>query len=133
MLTLYDFKSSGNGYKVRLLLHQLRLPFIYVETNILKGETQTPQFLEMNPNGKVPLLSLGDGRFLAESNAILLHLAEGTRFLPSDSWQKSKLYEWLFFEQYSHEPNIATPRFWKNYLKVGEYDEAELKRRQLAG
>jgi len=133
MLTLYDFKSSGNGYKVRLLLHQLRLPFIYVETNILKGETKTPQFLEMNPNGKVPLLSLGDGRFLAESNAILLHLAEGTRFLPSDSWQKSKLYEWLFFEQYSHEPNIATPRFWKNYLKVGEYDEAELKRRQLAG
>ena len=133
MLTLYDFKSSGNGYKVRLLLHQLRLPFIYVETNILKGETQTPQFLEMNPNGKVPLLSLGDGRFLAESNAILLHLAEGTRFLPSDSWQKSKLYEWLFFEQYSHEPNIATPRFWKNYLKVGEYDEEELKRRQLAG
>lgn len=133
MLTLYDFKSSGNGYKVRLLLHQLRLPFIYVETNILKGETKTPQFLEMNPNGKVPLLSLGDGRFLAESNAILLHLAEGTRFLPSDSWQKSKLYEWLFFEQYSHEPNIATPRFWKNYLKDGEYNEAELKRRQLAG
>ena len=120
MLTLYDFKSSGNGYKVRLLLHQLRLPFIYLETYILKGETQTPQFLEMNPKGKMPLLSLGDGRFLAESNAILLHLAEGTRFLPSDSWQKSKLYEWLFFEQYSHEPNIATPRFWKNYLKVGE-------------
>ncbi|MDG2197854.1 MAG: glutathione S-transferase family protein [SAR324 cluster bacterium] len=133
MLTLYDFKSSGNGYKVRLLLHQLRLPFIYVEINILKGETQTTQFLKMNPNGKVPLLSLGDGRFLAESNAILLHLAEGTRFLPSDSWQKSKLYEWLFFEQYSHESNIATPRFWKNYLKDGEYDETELKRHQLDG
>ena len=60
MLTLYDFKSSGNGYKVRLLLHQLRLPFIYVETNILKGESRTPQFLEMNPNGKVPTLALGD-------------------------------------------------------------------------
>ena len=80
MLTLYDFKSSGNGYKVRLLLHQLRLPFIYVETNILKGESRTPQFLEMNPNGKVPTLALGDGRYLAESNAILLYLAEGQDF-----------------------------------------------------
>ena len=133
MLTLYDFKSSGNGYKVRLLLHQLRLPFIYVETNILKGESRTPQFLEMNPNGKVPTLALGDGRYLVESNAILLYLAEGTGFLPSDSWQRSKVHEWLFFEQYSHEPNIATPRFWKIYLRVGEYDERELKRRHQAG
>ena len=129
MLTLYDFKSSGNGYKVRLLLHQLRLPFIYVEPNILKGESRTPQFLEMNPNGKVPTLALGDGRYLVESNAILLYLAEGTGFLPSDSWHRSKVHEW----QYSHEPNIATPRFWKNYLRVGEYDERELKRRQQAG
>ena len=133
MPTLYDFKSSGNGYKVRLLLHQLRLPFIYVETNILKGESRTPQFLKMNPNGKVPTLALGDGRYLAESNAILLYLAEGTGFLPSDPWQRSKVHEWLFFEQYSHEPNIATPRFWKNYLRLGEYDERELKRRQHAG
>ena len=133
MLTLYDFKSSGNGYKVRLLLHQLRLPFIYVETNILKGESRTPLFLEMNPNGKVPTLALGDGRYLAESNAILLYLAEGTGFIPNDPWQRSKVHEWLFFEQYSHEPNISTPRFWKNYLRVGEYDELELKRRQRAG
>ena len=133
MLTLYDFKSSGNGYKVRLLLHQLRLPFIYVETNILKGESRTPLFLEMNPNGKVPTLALGDGRYLAESNAILLCLAEGTGFIPNDPWQRSKVHEWLFFEQYSHEPNISTPRFWKNYLRVGEYDELELKRRQRAG
>ena len=121
MLTLYDFKFSGNGYKVWLLLHQLRQPFIYLETNILKGESRTPQFLEMNPNGKVPTLALGDGRYLGESNAILLYLAEGTGFLPSDLWQQSKAHEWLFFEQYSHEPNIATPRFWKNYLRVGEY------------
>ena len=89
MLALNDFKSSGNGYKVRLLLHQLRLPFIYVETNILKGESRTPQFLEMNPNGKVPTLALGDGRYLANSNAILLYLAEGSGFLPSDPWQRS--------------------------------------------
>jgi glutathione S-transferase len=133
MLTLYAFKSSGNCYKVRLLLNQLRLPFIYVETNILKGETQTPQFLDMNPNGKVPTLAFGHGRFLTESNAILLHLAEKTHFLPTNSWHKSKVHEWLFFEQNSHEPNIATPRFWKNYLKVGEYDEHELKRLQQAG
>ena len=93
MLTLYDFKSSGNGYKVRLLLHQLRQPFIYLETNILKGESRTPQFLEMNPNGKVPTLALGDGRYLAESNAILLYLAEGTGFLPSDPWQHIKVHE----------------------------------------
>ena len=119
MLTLYDFKSSGNGYKVRLLLHQLRLPLIYVETNILKGESRTPQFLEMNPNGKVPTLALGDGLYLAESNAILLYLTEETGFLPSDPCQRSKVHEWLFFEQYSHEPNIATSRLWKNYLRLG--------------
>ena len=111
----------------------MRLPFIYVETNILKGESRTPQFLEINPNGKVPTLALGDVRYLVESNAMLLYLAEGTGFLPSDSWQRSKVHEWLFFEQYSHEPNIATPRFWKNYLRLGEYDERELKRRQQVG
>ena len=133
MLTLYDFKSSGNAYKVWLPLHQLRLPFIYLETNILEGESRTPQFLEMNRNGKVPTLALEDGRYLAESNAILLYLAEGTGFLPSDPWQRSKVHEWLFFEQYSHEPNIATPRFWKNYLRAGEYDERELKWLQQAG
>ena len=93
MLNLYDFKSSGNGYKVRLLLHQLRQPFIYLETNILEGESRTPQFLEMNRNGKVPTLALGDGRYLAESNAILLYLAEGTGFLRSDPWQRSKVHE----------------------------------------
>ena len=87
----------------------------------------------MNPNGKVPTLALEDGSYLSGSNAILLYLAEGTGFLSSDPWQHSKLHEWLFFEQYSHEPNIATPRFWKNYLWVGEYDECELKRRQQSG
>ena len=87
----------------------------------------------MNRNGKVPTLALEDVRYLAESNAILLYLAEGTGFLPSDPWQRSKVHEWLFFEQYSHEPNIATPRFWKIYLRVGEYDERELKRRHQAG
>ena len=78
-------------------------------------------------------MTLGDGCYLGEFNAILLYLAEGTGFLPSDSWQRSKVQEWVFFEQYSHEPNIATPRFWKNYLRVGEYDERELKLRQQAG
>ena len=98
-----------------------------------KGRAELRNFWRWIQTEKVPTLALGDGRYLAESNAILLYLAEGTGFLPSDPWQRSKVHEWLFFEQYSHEPNIATPWFWKNYLRVGEYDERELKRRQQAG
>ena len=82
MLTLYDYLSSGNGYKCRLLLHQLGIPFRRVELDILKGETRTPEFLAKNPNGRIPALELEDGTVLAESNAILFYLAEGTPFLP---------------------------------------------------
>jgi len=133
MLTLYDFRPSGNGYKVRLILKHLGIPYDYVDTDILKGETRTAAFLAMNPNGKIPTLDFGDGRVLSESNAILLHFADGTAFLPGDPWEKSKVHEWLFFEQYSHEPNIASPRFWLHYLEPGQYDETELRKRQKAG
>jgi len=112
MLRLYDYLESGNGYKVRLLLHQLGLPFERVELDILKGETRTPGFLAKNPNGRIPTLELEDGTFLPESNAILWYLAEGTPFLPAERLARAQALSWMCFEQYSHEPNIATLRFW---------------------
>jgi glutathione S-transferase len=112
MLRLYDYLVSGNGYKVRLLLHQLGLPFERVELDILKGETRTPAFLARNPNGRIPTLELEDGTHLPESNAILWYLAEGTPLLPQERLARAQALSWLCFEQYSHEPNIATLRFW---------------------
>jgi glutathione S-transferase len=108
--TLYSMQSSGNCYKPRLLMHQLGLPFRLIDTDSMSGETRTPEFLALNPNGKVPLLMLPDGRMLAESNAMLLHLAEGTPRLPADAYDRAVCYQWLFFEQYSHEPYIAVAR-----------------------
>ena len=112
MLRLYDYFESGNAYKVRLLLCQLGLPFERVEVDILRGETRRPEFLALNPNHRVPLVEWPDGRRLAESNAILFHLAEGSPYLPEDSWERAQVLQWLFFEQYSHEPCIAVVRFW---------------------
>ena len=112
MLRLYDYLPSGNGYKVRLLLHQLGIPFERVEMDILRGETRTPEFLAKNPNGRIPTLELEDGSHLAESNAILCYLADGTPFLPADRLERARVLQWMCFEQYSHEPNIATVRFW---------------------
>ncbi len=116
MYTLYGSSISGNCWKPAFMLRQRKLPFRWVEVDILKHETRTPQFLAMNPNGRVPLLQLPEGRYLAESNAMLLHLGEGSSWLPSDPYERAKVYEWLFFEQYSHEPYIATVRFWVAYL-----------------
>lgn len=107
MLTLYGMTDSGNCYKPRLLLAKLGRVFRHVETSSRDGGTQAPGFVSMNPNAKVPLLVFNDGRALAESNAMLLHLAEGTDFLPSDAYDRALVYQWLFFEQYSHEPNVA--------------------------
>ena len=115
-MRLYDYLSSGNGYKCRLLLRQLGRPFERVELDIMKNETHTPDFLARNPNGKIPVLELDDGRCLAESNAILCYLAEGSRLLPADSFERATVLQWLFFEQYSHEPNIATTRFIVSHL-----------------
>jgi len=112
MLRLYDNLFSGNGYKVRLLLTQLGVAFERIELDILKGATRTPEFLRKNPNGRIPVLELEQGEFLAESNAILFYLADSTPFLPSDRFQRAQVLQWMFFEQYSHEPNIATVRFW---------------------
>lgn len=111
MLTLYDFLESGNGYKVRLLLSQLGIPFRLVEKDILKGETRTPDYLALNPNGRIPLLQLEDGTCLAESNAILWYLAEGTAFAPGSRLGRAQALQWQFFEQYNHEPSVAVTRF----------------------
>jgi len=110
MLTLYSQQLSGNAYKPRLLMALLGIPFRIVDVNTYDGSTRRPDFLEKNPIGKVPLLEFEDGRRLAESNAMLLHLAEDTKYLPSDPFARAKAYEWLFFEQYTHEPAIAVRR-----------------------
>ncbi|MDH4988570.1 glutathione S-transferase family protein [Aminobacter anthyllidis] len=110
MITIYGMSDSGNSYKPRLLMAKLGRPFRHVETSSRDGSTRTAAYLAKNANGKVPLLELEDGRFLAESNAILLHLAEGTRLLPTDAYQRALVYQWLFFEQYSHEPFVAVRR-----------------------
>ncbi len=112
MLRLYDYLPSGNGYKVRLLLTQLRIRFERVELDINKGETRTAEFLQKNPNGRIPTLELENGVFLPESNAIMFYLAEGTAFFPIDRLERAQVLQWMGFEQYSHEPNIATVRFW---------------------
>ncbi|BCL38096.1 glutathione S-transferase family protein [Nostoc sp. MS1] len=130
-LRLYDFLPSGNGYKVRLLLTQMGVPFEREEVNILKGESRTSEFLSKNPNGRIPVLEIAPGKYLSESNAILLYLSEYTEFLPSDRYLKAQVLQWLFFEQYSHEPYIATSRFWVSILgKAEEYREALEQKRE---
>ena len=110
MTILYSMSDSGNCYKPRLLMAKLDIPFRVVEIDSHAGETRQPAFMAKNPNAMVPVLELDDGRLIAESNAILLYLAEGTRFLPADRYERAVCYQWLFFEQYSHEPYIAVRR-----------------------
>ena len=133
MITLYDYLDSGNGYKARLLLSQLALPYRYVELDILQGASRTPQFLAKNPNGNVPVLELADGRCLPESDAILWYLAEGSAFLPADRFDRAQVLRWLCFEQYSHEPYVATPRFIVRHLAPDSPRRAELPQRLARG
>jgi glutathione S-transferase len=133
MLRLYDYYDSGNGYKVRLLLTQLGLAFEYVEKDIMKGETRTPEFLALNPNGSVPVLQLDDGTALAESNAILFYLAEGTPYLPADKLERARVLQWLFFEQYSHEPYIAVVRFLLRHTAADDPRRSILEQRRKGG
>jgi glutathione S-transferase len=132
-MRLYDFPSSGNGYKVRLLLSQLAIPFERVETNILERATRTPEFLAKNPNGRIPVLELEDGTFLAESNAILFYLADGTSFLPSDRLERSRVLQWMFFEQYSHEPYVAVARAWLHLFGMNEERQRQLPEKRRLG
>ena len=111
MIRLYDYLPSGNGYKVRLLLTQLAIPFERIELDIIKGETRTPKFLAKFPNGRIPAVELDDGKLLFESNAIITYFADGTPFLSADRFERAQTLQWLFFEQYSHEPYIASVRY----------------------
>jgi len=133
MITLYDYLDSGNGFKARLLLSQLAMPYRYVELDILQGAARTPQFLAKNPNGNVPVLELADGRCLPESDAILWYLSEGSAFLPADRFDRAQVLRWLCFEQYSHEPYVATPRFIVRHLPPDSPRHAELPQRLARG
>lgn len=131
-MRLYQYHPSGNCYKIRLLLSQLGLPYEKVEVDILKGESRTPEFLAINSNGRIPVLEV-DGEYLPESNAALFYLASGTPFLPADRMGQAQVLRWMFFEQYSHEPFIATIRFWVAYQKSAEKNAEEIRRRMPLG
>ena len=130
---LFDNLDSGNGYKVRLLLAQLGRPYEWTNLDLDAGATRTPEFLKRNPNGRIPTLELDDGTYLAESNAILYYLAEGTPLLPIDRLGRAQVLQWMFFEQYSHEPFVATPRFIVRHLPAGHARYAELPERLAKG
>lgn len=115
MLRVYGDRFSGNCYKIQLLLSQLDREYVWENVDVLSGATRNPEFLNKNPNGKIPVLETDQG-FLWESNAILLFLAQDSRFYPEADWARAKVFQWLFFEQYSHEPYIATARFIVRYL-----------------
>ncbi len=134
-MRLYDDPRSGNGYKARLALAQLHRDFDYVIVDVIRGETRSPEFLVVNPNGRVPVLELDDGTRLPESNAILFYLAQGTPLWPVDSVAQAQALQWMFFEQYSHEPNIATARYWliRWELTHEPYDERLMENKRAAG
>jgi glutathione S-transferase len=123
MLKLYDYSPSQNGYKVRLLLNQLSLPYTHVEVDIFKGGCDIPEFLAINQNGRIPVLVTEGQDSIAESNAILFYLSEGTAFLSEDRLERAKILEWLFFEQYEHEPNVAVCRHWLMTGKASQNPE----------
>ncbi|WP_022976696.1 glutathione S-transferase family protein [Nevskia ramosa] len=133
MITLYGYTGSGNCYKPALAMRQLGIAYEWREVDILKGESRTPAFLAKNANGRIPLLEPEPGRYLAESNAMLCWLAEGTPLLPENRWARAKVLEWLFFEQYSHEPYIATVRYWVAIEKSAEANQARIAERMPRG
>jgi glutathione S-transferase len=115
-LRIFGDSISGNCLKVKWTAERLRLTHEWVETSVLRGDTRTPEFLALNPAGQVPTVVLSDGRPLAQSNAIMLHLAEGSPLIPHDAYDRAKMLEWLFWEQYSHEPYVAVARFQLTHL-----------------
>lgn len=115
-ITIYGDSISGNCLKVLWVAKKLGLPYRWVEIDVLKAETRTSEFLTRNPAGQVPAIVLEDGRTLAQSNAIILYLAQDSELIPGDSYERAKMFEWLFWEQYSHEPYVAVARFQMAYL-----------------
>src|SRR5882672_994021 len=112
MIRLYSDRCSGNVYKILLALAHLDRPFEEIPIDIFRGESRTPTFFAKNPDGRVPMIETDDGRFLAESNAILFYLAEGSALLPGDPVERAQVLAWLFFEQNQIEPNLGTARYW---------------------
>ena len=133
MLKAYGHLSSGNCYKVYLALHQLHLPFDWISVDAVKRETRHDRFLAMNPNGKVPVLEIAPGQYLPESNAILHYLADGSALLPTDRYAHAQVLQWMFFEQYSHEPYIATSRYVKKFLNDPPDRQTDLHRWSAPG
>ncbi|WP_460051994.1 glutathione S-transferase family protein [Sessilibacter sp. MAH2] len=133
MFKIYGDLNSGNCYKLKLLCALLNINHQWIDVDILKKETQTDDFIRKNPNGKIPILELDNGSILAESNAILNYLANGTSYLPSDNYLRALVLQWQFFEQYSHEPYIAVARFIQFYLNLPEDRLAEYKSKLAGG
>lgn len=135
-LTLHEYAQSGNCYKIRLTAAHLGLALDRREYDIMKGETRTPAFLAgVNANGRIPVLQIGD-RFLPESNAACWYLAEGSALMPDDRFGRADVLRWMCWEQYNHEPNVATMRFWKAFLgldKLNDGQRAQLETKWLAG
>ena len=119
-ITIYGDSISGNCLKIKFVCDRLGLPYRWIETSVLKAQTRTPEFLALNPAGQVPVVKLADGRVLAQSNAIILYLAEGSDLIPADAFDRALMLQWMFWEQYSHETVIAVRRFHKAYLKKPE-------------
>ncbi|WP_374576642.1 glutathione S-transferase family protein [Phenylobacterium sp.] len=115
-MRIYGDSISGNCLKVKWVADVLGVPYAWIEVDILKGESRTPRFLAMNPAGQVPVVVLDDGRVLSQSNAIILHLAEGSALIPRDAYERARMFEWMFWEQYSHEPYVAVARFQVRYM-----------------
>ena len=124
-LILHEYPASGNCYKVRLTAAHLGLPLERRSYDILKGETRTPEFLaEVSSNGRIPVLQHGD-RFLPESNAACFYLADGSSLIPQDRYDRADMLHWMFWEQYNHEPNVATLRFWLRFVGLDALSEAQ--------
>lgn len=132
-MKIYGDLISGNCYKIKLLCALLDISHEWIAMDIMAGDTRTEDFLDKNPNGKIPLLELEDGRFIAESNAILFYLSFGSDLLPIDRYLKAKVLEWLFFEQYSHEPFIAVRRFISKYQGMPADRQAEYDNKEAGG
>jgi len=120
MIRIFGDSISGNCLKVKWVAERLGLAHEWIEIDILKGETRDDAFLALNPFGQVPVVQFDDGRTLSQSNAIILHFAEGSDLVPADAFERAKMLEWMFWEQYSHEPTIAVRRFQKHYLKKSD-------------
>jgi glutathione S-transferase len=133
VITVHGMRASGNCYKVQLLLDQLGRDYRWVDVDSASGATRTSAYLALNPNGKVPLLQLEDGRCLAESGAILCYLAEGTPLFAGDAWARAQTLQWMFFEQYSHEPYVAVARFIMGWTPADDPRRADLPRLRERG